>query len=268
MSARVLVLVLLSGLWTAAIAFAETPAETVCIQCHAGQAGRLAAPVEEWRRSVHFANGISCHGCHGGDPADFANAMNPDRGFIGVPDYAGVPDFCGRCHVGVRQDYGESAHGLALESGGAQCVICHGAHAVQTARIDLINEEDCSRCHDYGRAGEIKEAMSGTERLIDSVDAELGRLQKLGIATTKLKGKLFDLRNRFHRLFHSVEIDRVRKETAGFQAELAEIDQQIAAVNDRLRERRLWGAGAVGLLVLGGGLSLLIRKTYHDDEEH
>lgn len=268
MTWRVAVLILLAGLWTASSVPAEEPAETVCIQCHSGQEAKLADPVEEWRQSIHAASGISCHDCHGGDPTDFANAMSPERGFVGTPDYAGVPDFCGRCHVGVRQDYGESAHGRAIERGGAQCVVCHGAHAVKTAHIDLINEQDCSRCHEYGRAGEIKAAMIETDRYINAVEGELARLHRQGIATAKMKGTLFELRNRFHRLFHSVEIARVRQETAGFQAELAEIDQQIDEIDARLNERMLWGAAAVGLLVLGGIISTLIRKTYHDEERH
>ncbi|MCM2264724.1 MAG: cytochrome c3 family protein, partial [Desulfuromonadales bacterium] len=227
MIGRVAGVVLLAGLWTVAPALAESPAETVCIQCHSGQGERLAAPVTQWRQSVHAGSGISCHDCHGGDPTDFTNAMSPARGFIGAPEYAGVPDFCGRCHVGVRQDYGESAHGRAVERGGAQCVICHGSHAVNVAQIDLINEQDCSRCHEYGRAGEIKAAMIETERRIGTVETELARLQRLGIATSKMKGPLFALRNRFHRLFHSVEIAKVRHDTAGFQAELDKIVQQV-----------------------------------------
>lgn len=267
MSGRVVGLTLLIGLWALAPAFAEAPpAETVCIQCHSGQGERLAAPVAQWRQSIHAASGISCHNCHGGDPADFANAMSPERGFVGAPDYAGVPDFCGRCHVGVRQDYGESAHGRAIDRGGAQCVVCHGAHQVSTARLDLINEKDCSRCHEYGRAGEIKAAMTETEQQIDTVDTELARLHRQGIATTGMQGSLFDLRNRFHRLFHSVEVARVRQETAGFQAELEKLTQQVAVVDARLDKRRLWGALAVGLLLLGGVVSLLIRKSYHDEE--
>jgi len=266
MIGRVAGLILLAGLWVAPPAFAEAPAETVCIQCHSGQGERLAVPVAEWRQSIHAASGISCHDCHGGDPTDFTNAMSPARGFIGAPDFTGVPDFCGRCHVGVRQDYGESAHGRAVDRGGAQCVICHGAHTVKMARIDLINEQDCSRCHEYGRAGEIKAAMVETEQRIDAVEAELARLHRLGIATDKMKGTLFALRNRFHRLFHSVEIAKIRHETTGFQAELVEIDRQIAAVDSQLKERTLWGGGAVGLLLLGGIVSLLIRRTYHDEE--
>ena len=81
--------------------------ETVCQQCHAGLDSHLSEPVELWQTSVHADNGVSCHDCHGGDPTDFDMAMSPDRGFIGAPEYEEVPKFCGRCHIGVKEDYDE-----------------------------------------------------------------------------------------------------------------------------------------------------------------
>lgn len=242
--------------------------ETVCIQCHAGQDGALAAPVEEWRQSIHAANGISCHDCHGGDPTDFAMAMSPERGFIGAPDYVGVPDFCGRCHVGVRQDYGDSAHGQAIEEGGAQCVICHNNHAVMKAEISLLNENDCSRCHEYGRAGEIKDAIAETEQIIGNVELDIERLHRIGVSTDKMGNSLFDLRNRYRRIFHSVNVDKVRSETAGFLDELTEIKQDVSEIDSQLGQRKVWGGVAVGLLFFGGIVSMLIRRTYHDEEGH
>jgi hypothetical protein len=242
--------------------------ETVCIQCHAGQEGALAAPVEEWRQSIHAENGISCHDCHGGDPTDFAMAMSPDRGFIGAPDYVGVPDFCGRCHVGVRQYYGESAHGQAIEYGGAQCVICHNTHAILKAEISLINENDCSRCHDYGRASEIKDAIAETEQIIGSVELGIERLHRIGVSTDKMEESLFDLRNRYHRLFHSVDVEKIRSETEGFKDELVGVKQDIAGIDATLTQRKIWGGASVCLLFFGGIVSMLIRKTYHDEEGH
>ena len=64
--------------------------ETVCIQCHGAQPGRLGEPVKLWRDSIHAENGISCNDCHGGDPKDLANAMSPARGFLGVPKDAAI----------------------------------------------------------------------------------------------------------------------------------------------------------------------------------
>ena len=131
--------------------------DSVCLQCHAALEGRLSAPVSAWRTSIHAQNGISCPDCHGGDPTDFAMAMDLERGFVGVPKYDEVPAFCGRCHVGVKEDYLHSAHGKALNSGGPQCVSCHGNHSVNQASLELINPTACSRCHEFGRADEIKQ---------------------------------------------------------------------------------------------------------------
>lgn len=241
--------------------------ETVCIECHGAQSGRLGEPVGLWRQSIHAANGISCHSCHGGDPTDFAMAMSPERGFLGVPRGEEIPDFCGRCHAGVKEDYLRSAHGEALGAGGPQCVTCHGNHGVVAASPALINPQDCSRCHDYGRAEEIKAAVVQTDRMISDLEQALAALHRLGIATREMKGEIFALRNEFHRLFHSVDVERVRAQTAGFQQELEEIRLRVAAVEDQLARRKLWGGVVVALLVLGGILALLIHKTYLEEEQ-
>jgi hypothetical protein len=259
----VLALVLLAGV---SLASAKEP-ETVCIQCHGGQAGRLGAPVAAWRKSIHAANGISCHNCHGGDPTDMAMAMSPARGFLGAPKEKSIPDFCGRCHVGVKEDYLASAHGRSLGRGGPHCVTCHGNHAVLTATPDLINRESCSRCHDYGRAEEIKSAVIETDRRIAELEQRLAALHRIGIATQEMEAELFALRNRFHRLFHNVDVERVRSQTTGFRAELGKIRERVAAIEAELKRRKLWGGGVVALLVTCGILALLLFKSYRDERQ-
>ncbi len=266
MSGRVLILIIIASLLAVAPALCADPAETVCIQCHGGQPGSLGAPVKDWQGSVHQRNGISCHDCHGGDPTDFANAMSPERGFIGAPDYEKVPEFCGRCHVGVLADYQESAHGRKVSEGGAQCVICHGSHAVQEARLDLINDRDCSRCHEYGRAAEIKTALAETDARFAAVGGEFERLKRLGVDVEGMKGKLFDLRNRFHRVFHSVEVEKVRAETGGVQSALAALQGEIDGFDRQFSRRKLWGGVATGLLILLGVVLLQVRHTYAEEE--
>lgn len=236
--------------------------ESVCIQCHSGQQGRLGAPVSQWRGSVHQHNGIACDSCHGGDPNDFAMAMSPERGFIGVPEEGEIPEFCGRCHVGVKDDYLRSAHGKALGSGGPTCVTCHGNHAVRLATPDLINEKDCSRCHEYGRAEEIRNAIIGTERSIAELDRSIASLHRLGFRTEELKGGLFAVRNDFRRLFHSVDVDRVNAQSKGFQQRLGEIRTRVQGIENELNRRKMWGGAVVGLLVLAGVLGLLLHRAY------
>ncbi len=259
---RSVVLVIL--LWCPVVAFA---ADTVCVECHSGQPGALGEPVAAWRSSVHAAKGISCHDCHGGDPTNFALAMSPERGFIGAPEYDAVPAFCGRCHVGVLDAYLPGMHGQALDAGGAQCVICHGSHSVQKAGLELINENDCSRCHDYDRALEIKESLTGVDTRIKAMDHDLERLHRLGFATDSLASGLFNLRNQFHRIFHGVDVERVRQESGGVQTELDQLASAVEVIDDTLAQRKLWGSIVIALFVLAGVVLVLVRKTYEEEEQ-
>lgn len=242
--------------------------ESTCLQCHGAQSGQLGEPVPLWRESIHAANGISCHDCHGGDPTLMSQeAMSPERGFVGAPVETAIPDFCGRCHVGVKDDYLQSAHGQALGSGGPQCVTCHGNHKVMTASPDLINPQDCTRCHSYGRAEDIKAAVVATDQMIGSLSDNLSGLHRLGIDVKELRGKLFSLRNEFHRLFHSVDVDRVREKTADFQERIGQIRQEEETIQTMLHRRKLVGGGVAALLVLAGVLAALIRGSYHEEEQ-
>jgi hypothetical protein len=265
------ILVLLVVLLLPLVVFAaeeqgSAPPQTVCLQCHGGLQGHLSAPVGQWSKSIHRQNNISCHDCHGGDPTDFAMAMSPERGFLGVPAKDDIPDFCGRCHIGVKEDYASSKHGQALGKGGPQCVTCHGNHEVSKASIDLINEQDCTRCHSYERAAQIREALVETDGLIAGLEADLAGLHRVGISITEMQGKIFSQRNEFHQLFHSVEVEKVRAGTASVQAALAEVATKVDTIHADLSSRKLWGGIAVVLLVVAGVLCLLLRKTYHDEE--
>ncbi len=241
--------------------------DTVCIQCHGGQPGSLGEPIAEWRTSVHAENGISCHDCHGGDPTDFDLAMEPESGFVGAPDYADVPAFCGRCHVGVSDAYQAGAHGKAIDEGGAQCVVCHGNHAIQKTSLDLINEEACSQCHSYERAALIRLSLVETDSMATKIEHDLDRLYRLGLNVDDMQGSLYSQRNSFHQIFHGVDVEHVRQETAGVQSELGKISNEVAAIDSTLGQRKLWGSVVIGLFVLVGVIFLLVRKTYEEDEK-
>ncbi|PLX90531.1 MAG: hypothetical protein C0614_00425, partial [Desulfuromonas sp.] len=124
----------------------------------------------------------------------------------------------------------------------------------------------CSRCHEYGRAAEIKLALKETDARLASIDGELQRIHKLGFSTELMSGALFDLRNRFHRVFHSVDVRKVRQETGGVQAELAKMEGEIREIETTLRQSKLWGSVVIALLVLLGVVFLLVRKTYEEEE--
>jgi hypothetical protein len=236
--------------------------ENVCITCHGKLPGKYGEPVKLWQGSIHAENGITCNLCHGGDPGDAANAMNPARGFLGVPKEKDIPAFCGRCHVGVLKDYLVSLHGKALGNGGPTCVTCHGNHQVVKASLALINEKSCSRCHSFERARLIREKMSETENLIDVLAARTRQYKEQGKDTERLEKGLFSLRNRYHSLFHTVDTDKVVAESAGIRTELQKQADQLAAMDEQRHKQKLAGAGAVAAALVAALLFYLLRKSY------
>lgn len=236
--------------------------EIVCITCHATLPGKYGEPVQLWRESIHRENGIACHSCHGGDPADAANAMSPARGFLGVPKERDIPAFCGRCHVGVEKDYRQSAHGRALGNGGPTCVTCHGNHRVVKASLELINEKSCSRCHGFERAKVIREAMQETEDVIAAIDSKIKGFHGRGVDTDRLEKGLFALRNSYRSLFHNVNTEMVRNESARILKELQGLDQQLRELDGAERKRKLAGVAAVAAALFAALLFHLLKKSY------
>ena len=245
----------------AGAAAAEQP-ETVCIQCHGSLPDQLGAPVKLWRTSIHAENGISCNACHGGDPKDAADAMNRARGFLGAPKEVEVPAFCGRCHPGVMKDYLASAHGMALGKGGPNCVTCHSNHAVMKASLALINEKSCTRCHSFDRARAIRDAMQQTEGYIVGIDQRISGFQAQGVDTDRLGKGLFAVRNRFHTLFHDVDLARVKGESAQINAELDKLDRDLKLIEEARAKRKIAGGIAISGVLLMSVLAHLLKKTY------
>jgi hypothetical protein len=201
-------------------AWGAAPQVIVCIQCHAAQPGRLSQPVRLWQTSIHSEHGITCNACHGGDPMDAANAMNPARGYRGVPAPTSVPALCGGCHMGVTRYYMNSAHGRALGRGGPTCVTCHGSHGIGSASLALINKKNCGTCHTFDKALMIRKAMVKTDGMLKAIEKRIKVLKSQGIETDPLEKKLFSLRNRFHAMFHSLDVTLIRQESAHIRAEL------------------------------------------------
>jgi len=241
---------------------AATQNQTVCLQCHGSQTGRGGAVVKPWQESIHAENGTSCQDCHGGDPKDAVNAMNPARGFLGVPKEIEIPSFCGRCHIGIRDDYLQSAHGKALGHGGPTCVTCHGSHDVKKATLDIINEKNCSRCHTYARAAELKAAMEQTEKRIVVIEERLKVYKGEGVDTEARGKALFSARNRYHRLFHEVNTAKVKAESAQIITELDKIQRDFGNIESERQKRKITGVAAVSGSLLAALLFYLLRKTY------
>ncbi len=140
-----------------------------CISCHK-ELDILPSDFQDY--DVHLQPGLSCAGCHGGDPTsnDPEIAMSPKKGFVGVPDRKSTPAFCGNCHSHIDfmrkyqpriatdqfQQYYTSVHGQKLKKGDmkvAECVSCHSAHEITSATdgrstVYAINvPATCNKCH-------------------------------------------------------------------------------------------------------------------------
>lgn len=193
-------------------------------------------------------------------------AMAPEKGFTGVPKQKKIPDFCGKCHPGVKENYIDSRHGEMLGSGGPHCVTCHGSHVVERASLELISPEHCARCHGYERAAEIRGALAETDEGITGLERKLRRLHRVGVAVKDLNGQLFDARNTFHRLFHTVDVQKVRNRTEEIQSRLKDIRQEVTKIETRLGRRKKAGAVVVGLLLITAVLFFYLRYTYKVQE--
>jgi predicted CXXCH cytochrome family protein len=162
-----------------------------CILCHsdpgnqkprnlfspdpAKQGSNPLLDLREFTSDVHFRRGLSCSGCHGGTPQD--ESMSNDiakrwpKAEVRHADRTWVPDFCARCHADPAfmrgfnptlptdqlAKYRGSKHGTLLlqekDSHAAQCVSCHGVHAIRGPKNRKSSvhpqriPETCGSCH-------------------------------------------------------------------------------------------------------------------------
>src|SRR5690348_815605 len=77
-------------------AVADTP--NTCLDCHSALDAPLNVSADGFAASIHAQKGITCAGCHGGDPSSADNAMSTKAGFKGNITRRQVPELCGKCH--------------------------------------------------------------------------------------------------------------------------------------------------------------------------
>jgi nitrate/TMAO reductase-like tetraheme cytochrome c subunit len=246
----------------------EQVEENLCISCHASDKMKpeFKAVVDAWQASWHAQNKISCENCHGGDPKDAAMSMSRQRGFVGSPQYKEVPEFCGKCHIGILSNFLESGHGKALKTGGKapNCVTCHGSHNIQKASIDIISEQLCTKCHSYERAKIMKVALFLIEKKIAQLEQSLQELKQEGIYPEADEKSLFSTQAEFRTLFHTVDVNLVRSRTDEFTSKLDLIDKNIQATYRDLRFRKNFSAFLM-LAFSGMGIIIFLLSTTKED---
>jgi hypothetical protein len=239
--------------------------ENACIDCHSSETMKPAFRdiVDEWNKSWHAQHGISCSDCHGGDPKDPSLSMTHQRGFVGVPSTRQIPDFCGKCHVGILRNYLESGHGKALRTAGngPHCSVCHGSHNVQKASIEIINEQRCSKCHSYDRARDMKQALFLVEKKVGEIEDGIKALRRAGIYPEEEERALFSTQAEFRTLFHTVDVNLVKDRTDEFTRKLGDIEKGIEDTFADLRSRKNFSAFLTALFGGMGIVVFLLSKT-------
>lgn len=242
--------------------------KSACIECHTSDIMKPAfrGIPDIWQGSWHALNEVSCHNCHGGDPKDPSMSMSHVRGFVGKPKYAEVPEYCGKCHIGIMKNYLESGHGKALKNSGKgpNCVTCHGSHGIQRATIDIINEQLCTKCHSYERAKIMKQALFLIEKRMGEIGSSLRELKNEGIYTVEDEKALFSTEAEFRALFHTVDVTLVKDRTDDFTKRLESIDKNTRGTFIELKFRRNFSAF---LTLVFAGIAIVIflySRTYKD----
>lgn len=236
--------------------------EASCISCHTEFGGDLAKPVALWQESIHKQNGISCNNCHGGNPdLQDMEAMSPQEGFVGAPTEDEVPQFCGKCHVAVMENYMKSPHWLTEKKERPVCTTCHTAHHQQRATLGLINEENCSRCHTYERAKKIKFVMEGTETEINQLNNSIEKVKEEGFDTKSLEDALFANRNQFHRLTHVLSVDLIIDRTGTITDDLNKIENKVQDDQTTIKHRKIFGAILIAFLFISALVIHNYRKS-------
>jgi nitrate/TMAO reductase-like tetraheme cytochrome c subunit len=242
--------------------------ENLCISCHASDKMKpeFQNIVEAWQASWHAQNNISCEHCHGGDPKDAALSMSRQRGFVGVPSAQAVPEFCGKCHIGILSNYLESGHGKALKASqkAPNCVTCHGSHNIQQASINIINEQLCTKCHSYDRAKTMKQALFLTEKRIAELGQGLQDLKREGFYAEDDEKALFSTQAEFRTLFHTVDVNLVKEKTGEVSAKLDQIDRDVKSAFRELRFRKNFSAFLL-LTFSGMGIGIFLLSWLKEE---
>jgi hypothetical protein len=133
----------------------EARIENSCVNCHRNLPATTltGSKYQDWKKSVHAKEGITCERCHGGEPTmdrkesahrGVDNSSNPRSRVF----YKNVPGTCGACHRRDFNAFKKSVHYVYLEQTGAgpTCVTCHESHDMRIISPWQI-PVTCGECH-------------------------------------------------------------------------------------------------------------------------
>jgi hypothetical protein len=269
-----------------------------CVECHADLPGRSSHIVElEWKPSVHFAAGVGCDGCHGGDPTlrreqfgseeAFKRAAHRERNpeflvmhqegqFVSAARGRSVSYFCGKCHSTIKEQHLGSPHG---EFGDPTCLYCHGqgSHLITAATPGIIDTRPrseggrCTACHVAGTmeaVSRIKQVLIDTEEQIITSGEQYAELEEWGyrnLELEKLHYHAAEVRSQLRQIFHSFnmrDINNFAGEILMAVERTSDTHSMIERLRQTQRRQMVVGGVAVLLLLSFAGLLLYYKRTF------
>ncbi len=227
-----------------------------CIDCHKDENFYARNPklyryYQDWLKSPHNQAGVTCDGCHGGNPAA-TTVETGHQGMFPMSDsrsmlyFSRQPDTCGDCHTEKKKAFEQSKHFKALQSAtdtAPTCTTCHPAMNSRPAYQTIVLNA-CTTCHHEGNRQGLPDIVNEAEGLLRNINVAQGMLgwAKLHFASLEWPGDssehIGNLENRYAIIVdqvHRFDLQQSDKETMEL---LAELKQMFDA------ERRAAKAGA------------------------
>ncbi len=150
-------------------------------------------PIKLYENSVHgktSEGGIyvaaNCRDCHAseGNSHKIYSPNNPESSI----NHFTIPETCGKCHRGIKNDYLDGIHGQLVKMGNTDapvCIDCHGEHGILSpsdprspVSKSRVAESTCTPCHESTRLNEKYGVPTG--QISSFIDSYHGLKSKSG----------------------------------------------------------------------------------------
>ena len=152
-----------------------------CVRCHLTAGRELTAPVQDFARSVHDLQGMTCSDCHGGNREKDSEAHEEEFGFIGTKLSAHMAG-CAECHAEQAEQVKSGPHywdfSKKINLAYPVCIDCHGHHDVRKAARGIRAEDGLHRVPCALREGDARRRLGRRRERPAVVGAAKGAREK------------------------------------------------------------------------------------------
>ena len=201
-----------------------------CIQCHSNPAFRITNKklykyFRDWEVSIHALEGVTCVGCHGGNPnsTDKKKAHGKDIQELLTPvKYELISVTCGKCHEENAKNYKKSKHYKTLTEKDRSshltptCVTCHGSINTSIPKHDDI-ADICTSCHNAVTENhpEVPEFASYLIERLSFINYYTRYLISKGVMeeNPQFSKTINEEFSGLSQVWHTLELDRIEEKT-------------------------------------------------------